>query len=142
MSFESDKKSKMDETNVESKTKTLNSEFSPKDKLLLICSPLGGYSLLDKEKYPHEHFADLYHLRWNEEEGYKLYKCRCHLEAFSGKTSVRDLAMLLRDADAVVTNDSGPMHLANAVGAPLVTFIGAADPVETEPFNQGKRPLP
>jgi ADP-heptose:LPS heptosyltransferase len=46
--------------------------------------------------------------------------------------------MLLRDADAVVTNDSGPMHLANAVGAPLVTFIGAADPFETEPFNQRK----
>jgi len=30
------------------------------------------------------------------------------------------------------------MHLANAVGAPLVTFIGAADPIETKPFNQGK----
>lgn len=57
---------------------------------------------------------------------------------FSGKTTVRELAMLLRDADAVVTNDSGPMHLANAVGAPMVTFIGAADPVETEPFNAPK----
>ena len=45
--------------------------------------------------------------------------------------------MLLRDADVVVTNDSGPMHLTNAVGAPMVTFIGAADPVETEPFNKG-----
>jgi heptosyltransferase-2 len=61
-----------------------------------------------------------------------------HLLDFSGKTSVRNLAMLLRDTDAVVTNDSGPMHLANAVGAPLVTFFGAGDPVETEPFNQGK----
>ena len=55
---------------------------------------------------------------------------------FAGKTSVRDLAMLLRDADVVVSNDSGPMHLTNAVGTPLVTFIGAADPVETAPFNQ------
>ncbi len=60
-----------------------------------------------------------------------------HLLDFSGKTSVRDLAMLLRNADAVVSNDSGPMHLANAVRAPLVTFIGAADPIETEPFNKG-----
>jgi heptosyltransferase-2 len=60
-----------------------------------------------------------------------------HLLDLSGKTSVRDLAMLFRDADAVVSNDSGPMHLANAVGAPLVTFIGAADPIETEPFNKG-----
>ena len=61
-----------------------------------------------------------------------------HLLDFAGKTSVRELALLLHDADAVVTNDSGPMHLANAVGAPLVTFIGAADPIETKPFNQGK----
>ena len=45
--------------------------------------------------------------------------------------------MLLRDADLVVTNDSGPMLLANAVGTPMVTFIGAADPLETEPFNTG-----
>jgi len=57
---------------------------------------------------------------------------------FSGKTTIRELAVLLRDADAVVTNDSGPMHLANAVGAPLLTWIGAADPVETEPFNPDK----
>ncbi|GAK59774.1 hypothetical protein U27_06759 [Candidatus Vecturithrix granuli] len=56
---------------------------------------------------------------------------------YAGKTSIRQFAMLLRDADLVVTNDSGPMHLANAVGAPMVTFIGAADPVETEPFNRG-----
>jgi hypothetical protein len=55
----------------------------PNGEKMVLCT-----SLLDKEKYPHEHFADLYHLRWNEEEGYKLYKCRCHLEAFSGKTSV------------------------------------------------------
>ncbi len=56
----------------------------------------------------------------------------------AGKTSVRELAMLLRDADAVVANDSGPMHLANAVGTPLVTHIGAADPIETEPFNKAR----
>lgn len=56
---------------------------------------------------------------------------------YAGKTSIREFAMLLRDADLVVTNDSGPMHLANAVGTPMVTFIGAADPVETEPFNAG-----
>lgn len=56
---------------------------------------------------------------------------------YAGKTSIREFAMLLRDADLVVTNDSGPMHLTNAVGTPMVTFIGAADPVETEPFNAG-----
>lgn len=32
--------------------------------------------------------AELYHLRWNEEEGYKLLKSRIEVENFSGKTSV------------------------------------------------------
>lgn len=45
-------------------------------------------SLLDKEQYPAECFAELYHFRWNIEEGYKLYKVRMGLEAFSGKTAL------------------------------------------------------
>lgn len=45
-------------------------------------------SLLDKEAFPLDCFAELYHFRWNIEEGYKLYKCRMELEAFSGKTAV------------------------------------------------------
>ena len=43
-------------------------------------------SLVDKEKYPHEEFAGLYHYRWNVEEAYKLYKARIDMENFSGKT--------------------------------------------------------
>jgi len=44
-------------------------------------------NLLDTEKYPYEDFADLYHLRWNEEEAYKLLKNRIELENFTGKTA-------------------------------------------------------
>jgi hypothetical protein len=44
-------------------------------------------SLIDTEEYPHHEFDGLYHLRWNEEEVYKLLKCRVELEAFSGKTA-------------------------------------------------------
>ena len=58
------------------------------------------------------------------------------LRDFTGKTSLRELALLLRDADLVISNDSGPMHLANAVGAPVITFFGAGNPAETAPFNQ------
>ena len=41
----------MSETNVISVPKKLSNAFSPKDKLFLICSPLGGYSLLNNTKY-------------------------------------------------------------------------------------------
>jgi hypothetical protein len=44
-------------------------------------------SLVDMEKYPQEEFAELYHYRWDEEEAYKLLKCRIELEDFSGKTA-------------------------------------------------------
>jgi hypothetical protein len=44
-------------------------------------------SLTDPDCYPIEDFKDLYHLRWNEEEAYKLLKCRIELENFSGKTA-------------------------------------------------------
>lgn len=45
-------------------------------------------SLTDTEKYPHEEFKELYHFRWNIEEGYKLFKSRLEVEAFSGKTAL------------------------------------------------------
>ena len=45
-------------------------------------------SLLDTDKYPYAEFAELYHYRWNEEEAYKLLKCRAEVENFSGKTAI------------------------------------------------------
>lgn len=45
-------------------------------------------SLLDTDKYTHEDLAELYHFRWNVEEGYKLFKARLEVERFSGKTAL------------------------------------------------------
>jgi hypothetical protein len=45
-------------------------------------------SLLDTEKFTHECFKALYHLRWPVEEDYKLMKCRLELGNFSGKTAL------------------------------------------------------
>jgi len=44
-------------------------------------------SLIETEKYPYEDFSELYHYRWNEEEAYKMLKCRVEVENFSGKTA-------------------------------------------------------
>jgi hypothetical protein len=44
-------------------------------------------SLLDSAKYKLEDLTDLYQLRWGIEEGYKMYKARVQVEAFSGKTA-------------------------------------------------------
>ncbi len=45
-------------------------------------------SLMDSRRYPVEDIAELYHYRWNEEEGYKLFKSRLEVENFSGKTAL------------------------------------------------------
>lgn len=42
----------------------------------------------------------------------------------TGKTSLRELAALLGEADLLLTGDSGPMHLACAAGTPVVGMFG------------------
>jgi len=43
-------------------------------------------SLLDKDLYPHDLFAELYHMRWPVEEDYKTMKQWIEIENFSGKS--------------------------------------------------------
>ena len=55
-----------------------------------------------------------------------------------------DLAMLaavLAHLDLLVTNDSGPMHLAAALGVPTVALFGPTDPRRTAPAGEGHRVL-
>jgi len=42
-------------------------------------------SLLDSKRYPTNLFADLYHRRWNHEEGYKQLKIHAELQNWSGR---------------------------------------------------------
>ena len=56
-----------------------------------------------------------------------------------GRTTLRQAADLLSLADAVVANDSGLMHLAAALGRPLVAIYGPSDPVIAPPFSQPSR---
>jgi len=47
-----------------------------------------------------------------------------------------ELAAVLAQLDLLVTNDSGPMHLAAAVGVRCVALFGPTDPVRTRPLGE------
>jgi lipopolysaccharide heptosyltransferase II len=51
------------------------------------------------------------------------------------------LAALMARARLVVSNDSGPMHLAAAVGTPVAAFFGPTDPGRTGPTGSTSRLL-
>jgi heptosyltransferase-2 len=54
----------------------------------------------------------------------------------SGRTTLPDLTAILARARAVVTNDSGAMHLAAAAGARVVATFGATDEGRTAPLTR------
>ena len=53
-----------------------------------------------------------------------------------GQTTLRQLAAVMERATIIVTNDSGPMHIAAGLGRPLVCIFGPTNPVRTGPFRQ------
>jgi lipopolysaccharide heptosyltransferase I len=67
------------------------------------------------------------------------------VEDLSGRTDLRQLASVLAACDLAVSGDSGPMHLAVAVGTPVVALFGATNPARHGPYggrNRVVRPDP
>lgn len=55
----------------------------------------------------------------------------------AGKTSLKAFTALLSLANVLVTNDSGPMHVAAALKTPLVALFGSTNAVKTGPYLNG-----
>jgi heptosyltransferase-1 len=76
------------------------------------------------------------------EEG-SLERIRTQMETravnLGGQTTLRELACLYRLAALVISTDTGPMHLAAAVGTPVVALFGPTDPSRTGPYGPGHR---
>jgi len=51
----------------------------------------------------------------------------------TGRTTLRELCAALRACAVVISNDTGPMHLAAAVGTPVVALFGGTSPELTAP---------
>lgn len=60
-------------------------------------------------------------------------RCGARVLNLVGKTTIPELAALLAASDLCVSGDSGPMHVACAVGTPVVALHGPTDPGQSGP---------
>ena len=60
-----------------------------------------------------------------------------HPQNLAGKTTLRELMALLKCCRVLLTNDTGPMHVAAALGTPVVVPFGSTSPELTGPGLPG-----
>jgi heptosyltransferase I len=61
---------------------------------------------------------------------------KSQVRRLDGKTGLKTLASIYRRAHVLITTDSGPMHLAAAVGTSVVALFGPTAPWRTGPYGQ------
>jgi len=120
------------------------------DERIVVLNTGGNWGL---KQWPAEHFAVLT-ARLTRELGFKVVlsggasdvlrvggiakDSGVHPVVFAGETDIKELAALFKRAHMVVSADSGPLHLANAVGANVLALFGPTRPEITGPRGQGR----
>jgi heptosyltransferase I len=59
----------------------------------------------------------------------------------TGKTSLKQLAYLIKEGRAFVGGDTGPMHLAAALATPVIALHGPTDTIRNGPYGSGHKAL-
>ncbi len=74
------------------------------------------------------------------EIGVRIEKCvETDVLNLIGKTSVREMMAVIARSSLMITNDSGPMHVAAALQVPVVALFGPTDPAATSPASTRSR---
>ncbi len=55
--------------------------------------------------------------------------------SIAGKTNLKELAAVIKEARYFISNDTGPMHIAAAFGVPVFAIFGPANPLRTGPYG-------
>ncbi len=104
-----------------------------------------------EKRWPVERFRELLHLlwRWQPQARVVLFGtardqavCESVARGFAspallnlaGRTALTEFLEEMRTCRLVVGNDTGGMHLANAVGIPVLVLYGPTNPIRTGPF--------
>ncbi|HSX62027.1 MAG TPA: glycosyltransferase family 9 protein [Tahibacter sp.] len=124
-------------------------QYLPGDEPTLIVSPCSSHRL--RNWRPERYAAVMDHAA---QRGWRVVLCggpsayerefgdaiaaklaRCAPVDLIGKDTLKQLLALLRRADLVLTPDSGPMHLANAMGTPVLGLHAASNPHRSGPYS-------
>lgn len=118
---------------------------------LLAIHPGAGWAT---KRWPARHFARLAALaahhfgagivlvggpEYREEGRYIAAACLGPVVDLTGRTTLRELAAVLELSDVVLSGDSGPMHLAAAVGTRVVSVFTCTNVVRHAPYGQEHR---
>lgn len=79
----------------------------------------------------------------DEEAGRRLARAMTgiHVVFCCGGLSLIETGSLLQEMDLAITVDSGPMHMAAALGVPILALFGPTDPARTGPYGSKHRVL-
>ena len=122
------------------------------DKPIVVFFPGAAYG--QAKRWPYQNFISLARLLYNnlgatiiligskiEQEIGAAIESAVSVKNFIGKTTLRETMALLANSDLLITNDSGPMHIAAALGKPLIGIYGSTDPRRTPPIGNTKRKI-
>lgn len=121
----------------------------PKGKRILLISPTSSHRLRNWRPERYAAVADyaVQQLDWRvvfcggpsaferEFADSILSHMQAHSVDLTGKDTLKQLLALLRRADLVLAPDSGPMHMANAVGTPVLGLHAASNPHRSGPYS-------
>lgn len=108
------------------------------------------------KRWPTEHFAELANLIVTKykkkiilvgaksdailaEEILQKTKVPEYIINLIGKTNLQELIAVMNGAKAIISNDSGPMHIAAAVNSPVLALFGPTSDIKTGPYGEKNR---
>ncbi len=120
------------------------------DERFVVLNTGGNWNL---KQWPQEYFSELAR-RLKLELGFRIVISGAHNDieraqaiakasgtdavVFAGETDIAEMAALFKRAHSVISADSGPLHVASAVGANVVAIFGPTSPDITGPRGQGR----
>ncbi|MBT3690757.1 glycosyltransferase family 9 protein [Candidatus Woesearchaeota archaeon] len=124
-----------------------------KSKKVLVICPGGGQNIgqrLSLKVWPTENYIELIkklRLKYKiillgGETDKKIEKkilSKIKVLSLIGNTTLHETAEIMRKANIVLTNDSGPMHIASAVNNKIISLFGPTNPKVLAPLNKGSK---